>query len=145
MAAAPDPVWNIATIVSVVSIIVAIIGVTVALRALRHNTRAMELQTLQSMFHDIRELDRQYLAEFHGWDAPRRNAWCATFFNTVEYICFVVNRKMTKDKELRKFFFNDALPAWRKMLDHHTKAGDIKDAPEMFPEFKRAARDLTRP
>jgi hypothetical protein len=143
MVAAAEPTWNIAAIASVVSTVVAGFSLIVALRALRHNTRAMELQALQSIFHDVRELDRQYLAEFMTWDDSQKNAWSATFFNTAEYLCFVVNRKVTKDKELRGFFFQDALPAWRKMLDEHAKAGYIKNTDEMFPELKKAYRQIT--
>ena len=111
--------------------------------AIRQNARAMELQVLDSIFRDVRELDRQYLANFANWDDAQKNAWSATFFNTVEYLCFVVNHQITRDTVLKRFFFDDALPAWRKRFDEHVRDGVMKDAPEMFPEFKRAYRSLT--
>ena len=58
-------------------------------------------------------------------------------------MCFVVNRKITRDEALKKFFFDEALPAWRKTFDEHVREGIIKDAPEMFPEFKKAYRSIT--
>jgi hypothetical protein len=65
-------------------------------RGIRQNTRAMELQVLESIFQDIRELDRECIAEFQGWTHEQRNAWSATFFNTVEYLCFMVNHRITQ-------------------------------------------------
>jgi hypothetical protein len=73
----------------------------------------------------------------------QKNAWSATFFNTVEYLCFLVNRKITRNEALKTFFFDEALPAWRKTFDEHSAKGFINDAPEMFPEFKKAYRSIT--
>jgi hypothetical protein len=109
-----------------------------AWRGIKQNTRAMELQILESIFRDVRELDREYIAEFHGWTHEQRNAWSATFFNTVEYLCFMVNQRITRDKALRSFFFADAIPAWRKMFAEHVTLGFINDEPSNFPEFKQA-------
>jgi hypothetical protein len=119
---------------------VAAAGLFYAWRGIKQNTRAMELQILESIFRDVRELDREYIAEFHGWTHEQRNAWSATFFNTVEYLCFMVNQRITRDKALRSFFFADAIPAWRKMFAEHVTLGFIRDEPGNFPEFKQAWR-----
>lgn len=136
--------WSvIASVATALGTILAAFGLIGAWLGIKQNTRAMELQVLESIFKDIRELDRQYIAEFAIWNPAQQNAWSATFFNSVEYLCFVVNRKITKDHVLKKFFFDEALPAWRKMFDEHVKTGVIRDAPEMFPEFKKAYRTIT--
>lgn len=135
--------WTVITsVASAIGTIVAACGLVAATRGIRQNARATELQILESIFKDIRELDRQYIASFAGWDAPEKNAWSATFFNTVEYLCFVINRRMTDHGELKKFFFDEALPEWRKMFDKHVEDNVIGDGPAMFPEFKKAHRDL---
>ena len=131
------------SVATAVGAIVAACGLIGAWLGIRHNTRAMELQVLDSIFKDVRELDRQQLAKFAAWNAAEKNAWSATFFNTVEYLCFVVNHRITKDKVLKEFFFDEALPAWRGMFDDHVRDGFIKDAPHMFPEFKSACQSLT--
>jgi hypothetical protein len=136
--------WSIvASVATAVGTAVAALGLIGAWLGIRQNTRAMGLQVLESIFKDIRQLDREYIGEFARWNPAQRNAWSATFFNTVEYLCFVVNRKITRDEALKKFFFDEALPAWRKTFDEHVRDGIIKDAPEMFPEFKRAYRSIT--
>lgn len=104
----------------------------------------MEIQVLESIFRDIRELDRDYIAQFNSWPPEQKNAWSASFFNTVEYLCFRVNHRITKNDALRKFFFYEALPAWRKMFDEHVKQGILRDSDTMFPELKKAYRSITR-
>ena len=137
-------VWTVlSSIGTVVAALAAAIGLIGTWRGLRHNTRALELQVLESIFRDIRELDAQYLTDFATWAPAKRTAWSATFFNTVEYLCFIINRKITSESALRKFFFDEGLPAWRKQFDEHVKSGIIRDAHEMFPEFKKAYRDAT--
>lgn len=98
---------------------------------------------MESIFRDIRELDREYLANFENWNAAQKNAWSATFFNTVEYLCFIVNHNITNDELLTNFFFDEGLHGWRKLLNDHAQQGVIKDAAEMFPEFKKAHRRMT--
>ncbi len=127
----------IGSVATALGAIVAACGLIGAWLGIRQNTRAMELQVLESIFRDVRELDHQYLANFTKWNAAEKNAWSATFFNTVEYLCFVVNHRITKDKALKGFFF-DCLPSWRTMFDSHVQTGILRDAPEMFQEFKAA-------
>lgn len=118
---------------------------------LRQNTRALKWQILEAVFHDIRELDRQHIAEFEGMTGPQKTAWSHTFFNTVEYLCFTVNHRLAPADDLQSFFFVEALPAWRKMFDEHVTNGIIVDAGDLFTEFKRAsteasnAKSLVRP
>jgi len=136
--------WSIvASLATAVGTTVAGLGLIGAWLGIGQNTRAMELQVLESIFRDIRQLDREYIAEFALWNLTQQNAWSATFFNTVEYLCFIVNRKITRDEALKKFFFDEALPAWRKTFDEHVGKGIIRDAPEMFSEFKKAYRSIT--
>lgn len=120
------------------STVIALFGLFGALLTIRQNTRAMEPQVLESIFKDIRELDRQYISQFASWSHAEKNAWSATFFNTVEYLCFVVNHQIIRQPEVKRYFFDQGLPAWRKMLHEHVRDGIINDSPEMFPEFKSA-------
>ena len=131
--------WSIlASIATAVGTLLAGFGLVCTWVGIRQNTRALELQVLESIFRDIRELDREYLADFPHLGHDQQNAWSATFFNTVEYLCFIVNSKITRDELLNKFFFQEALPAWRKLLIEQSEKGIIRDSPEMFPEFKKA-------
>jgi hypothetical protein len=132
----------IGSLAAAVGTCVAAAGLWYAWRGIKQNTRAMELQVLESIFRDVRELDREYIAEFESWTHQQKNAWSAAFFNTVEYLCFVVNRQITTDEALRRFFFSDALPAWQKMLKQHADAGIIKDSESNFPEFKKGCAPM---
>ncbi len=134
-------IWSVVgSVAALVSTLLAALGLVGVWLGMRQNTRAMELQVLESIFRDIRELDRQYLAKFATWNPAQQNAWSATFFNTVEYLCFVVNQRITRDCVIKKFFFC-ALPSWRKTFDDHVRNNTIRDSPEMFPEFKKASQD----
>jgi hypothetical protein len=75
---------------------------------------------------------------WHGWQDPRKKAWCATFFNTVEYLCFLVNHKLVHQEALEHFFFSEALPDWWKQFQEYTNAGLIADSGTNVPEMRAA-------
>jgi hypothetical protein len=107
-------------------------------RTMELQVQSMELQILESVFRDVRELDREYLTEFDSWTNDQKNAWSASFFNTIEYLCFIVNSKIVANKALKEFFFTAALPAWKAMLQDHQESGFLPKNQEGFPEFRKA-------
>ena len=117
-----------------------------AWRGLRHNTRALQVQVLEGIFRDIRELDRQYIAEFELMSSQQKTAWSASFFNTVEYLCFLIHSKLAPRDALSAFFFDGALSEWRAMFEKHVSAAIIRDNVDQFLEFKKAVaqRRVTR-
>ena len=85
---------------------------------MRQNALATQLQFLKGIFRDIRELDRRYLSEFESMSNSEKTAWSSTFFNTVEYLFFVVNNELARRDALQGFFA-ESLPSWKKTFDDH--------------------------
>jgi|GEM_PF-5006597 len=104
---------------------------------MRQNALATQLQVLEGIFRDIRELDQRYLSNFDSMSDAEKTAWSSTFFNTVEYLCFVVNNKLAR-KDALQGFFAEALPSWKKTFDDHISEGILKDQPHFFSEFKQS-------
>ena len=122
---------------------IAIIALSITYFTLKANSRTLQLRVLWDIFQEIRALDREYMeTDFGLWPDTKQTAWSTTFFNTVEYLCFIVNHKMARAKELKKFFFDQALPSWKKMFDDHVNRKILRDDSTMFIEFKKAHRHL---
>jgi hypothetical protein len=104
---------------------------------LRQNSMELQLQALESIFRDIRELDRTWIEnKFLTEMSPEaKTAWCATFFNTIEYLSFLINRNLVRQVELREFF-RLGLPAWAKQFGEYRSKKWFTDRPELFKEFK---------
>jgi hypothetical protein len=142
--------WTILnTIASAVTAIAALIAVLLVIPQLTHNTQALQLQTtalqlqvFDSVFKDIRQLDHSWIEQNfdHGMTKEQRQAWCASFFNTLEYLCFLMNHRMVRQDELRQFF-DTALPAWWKQFNDYRKLGLIHDAETLFSEFKGLCKE----
>ncbi len=131
-------IWNVLSALgTVATAIAAIAGLIFVVYQLRQNSRSLQLQAFEGIFRDIRELDETWIEKKFVTDmtAEAKKAWCASFFNTVEYLCFLINHKMVRQKELRDFFII-GLREWHKQLQAYKNEGWINDAPELFKEFK---------
>lgn len=136
--AASVDLWTIGSAIgTVVAAVSAVAGLVFVGCQLRQNSRALQLQVLEGVFRDIRELDKAWIEKkFHtGMSPEEKMAWCAGFFNTVEYLCFLINRNMVRHKELRDFFIL-GLREWRKQFEKCVAGGLITDTPAIFVEFK---------
>lgn len=132
--------WSaIGAIATALASLIAALALVAAWLGLRQNTRALQIQVLEGVFRDIRELDRQYIAEFEQMSSAQQTAWSATFFNTVEYLCFLVRGKHAPPDALKAFFFDQALPAWRATFDDHVGRGILGRDEGQFKEFKGAS------
>jgi hypothetical protein len=112
------------------------VGLILTRNALKATSRATEMQVLEGVLREIRELDRQFI---QGLEGVELSAWSATYFNTIEYLCFIVNRRLVHIESLEDFFFADALPAWSNLFDEHQRTGVLAETAE-FAEFKRARK-----
>jgi hypothetical protein len=128
-------VWTaLGVVASAVGTVLSGVGLILTRNALKATSRATEMQVLEGVFREIRELDRQLIRGLAGLEL---SAWSATYFNTIEYLCFIVNRKLVRIRSLEDFFFDDALPAWGALFDEHQKNG-VLSGTASFAEFKRA-------
>ena len=133
----------IGSIASALAVAFSAVALFQTQKSLRSNALAMELSVLESIQKDIRELDRDYIAHFQDMTPAQKTAWSASFFNTVEYLCFVINRNGPNASLLKGFFLPEALSSWRTMHDEHVATGILKNSPKSFDEFKRLTQ--TRP
>jgi len=120
----------------------AIAGLCFVVYQLRQNSRSLQLQAFEAIFRDIRELDKTWIKKNFMTHMPQaeRTAWCASFFNTIEYLCFLINHRMVRQKELRDFFVF-GLGEWWKQFQSYKTQGWIIDTPEGFVEFKKVCKD----
>ena len=63
------------------------------------------------------------------------------FFNTVNYLAFLIDAKVLTKTEFVKFFFRDAFLHWWTMFEEHVPLEDRSD-PEKYSEFKRVLRAI---
>lgn len=130
--------WTIlSTLGTVVTAVAAVIGLIFVIYQLWQNSRTLQLQVLEGIFRDIRGLEGMWIEKNFStkMTAEEKQAWCATFFNTVEYLCFLINRKMVRQKELRDFFIV-GLRHWWKQFEEYRAEELITDTAETFEEFK---------
>lgn len=131
--------WEIANLVaSILAACAALLAVVLAVPQLRHNAQALQLQVFESIFKDIRELDHSWIEKDfrHKMTVEEKKAWCASFFNTVEYLCFLVNHGMMRSKELHDFF-KLALEGWWKQFEKYRGEDLFHDDERSFIEFKK--------
>jgi hypothetical protein len=134
----PD-IWTILSSLGTLGTAVAAIGgLGFVVYQLRQNSRSLQLQAFEGIFHDIRELDKIWIEKNCMTDMPlaEKKAWCASFFNTIEYLCFLINHRMVRQKELRDFFVVGLREWWKQFQSYRTQ-GWIIDTPEGFAEFKK--------
>ena len=131
--------WSVIGVIgSTVGTFITALSLFFAKQAIDKSSVATELQVLDSLFKDVRTLESDLVQCFPTWNHERKTAWCSSFYNTVEYICLIVNNDLVSTGALKKFF-DGAVLFWRKQYDEHVKAGLIEDSADRFPEFKNAA------
>jgi hypothetical protein len=132
--------WQvIASVATAVSAFLAVVALVFTGVIVKQNTLTRQLQLFEVMFRDIRELDQRYIDSFATMTPQQKTAWSATFFNTIEYLSFMLNHKFIRNRVLREFFVSSgALPGWKSMFDQHVAEKILGDAPTAFPEFKKA-------
>lgn len=116
------------------------VAIFYAKKSIERNSIASELAILDSLFKEIRNLDQDFVSHFGNWDIGKKQSWCASFYNTVEYLCFLVNHNYVAHGVIRKFFFDEGVVAWRDQLNQHSSDGLINDSETMFSELKKAYR-----
>lgn len=134
--------WNtdswtaLGSVASAIGTLVAAAGIFYTRRALQLSIRATELSTLESILRDIREMDRQYIADFHGFEPNKKIAWAVSYFQTIEYLCFIRRKVPELNTLMAEFFPRSLMTSWWNQYVEFTRQGLIQDGPENFSEFK---------
>jgi hypothetical protein len=102
--------------------------------------RATQLQVFNVIFGTICALDKRYTVEFKSQNKKPSDEWCDEFFNTVEYLAFLLNHNLVLRQELFDFY-KDAVRHWYTTFASVQQTSDL-DNPDYFPEFKRLHRTV---
>jgi hypothetical protein len=92
------------------AVVPSIAAAVIAAVALILNSIATRAQTLESIFRDVRDVETEYMLNYAKAGTDEQNItdeqkiWNAKFFNTIEHLCFHLNRKLLRDERLYKFF-----------------------------------------
>jgi hypothetical protein len=122
-----------ALVASIASLLYTVKGVNAA-------RRATQLQVFNSIFDAICALDRRYTVEFKSQNKQPTDEWCSEFFNTVEYLAFLLNHNLVLRRELFDFY-KDAVRHWYATFAS-VQQTSVLDNPDYFPEFKRLHRKV---
>jgi hypothetical protein len=126
--------------VSAVSAVISAGALIYAAKSVNASRRATQLQIFDGLFKDIKRLDSQYSTEFKCKCTQPTSQWCDDFFNTLEYLAFLLNHKMILREELHDFY-KDAVLHWYRTFAENTSKKNL-DNPDFFPEFKKLYRAL---
>lgn len=128
--------------VTLLSLPVSVGALFYAARSVNASRRATQLQIFDGIFRDIKRLDDEYMVEFKAKGLKPTVRWCQDFFNTLEYMAFLLNRKLILKKEMQDFYA-DAVIHWHKTFSESASRQALDD-PDFFREFKKLHRELKR-
>lgn len=165
----PPLSWNPDRTIALFAVLVALLALVIALWQAFLQRRAMRLQIFENIFREIRDqevkftehymlplidLEKRLKSPTTNISSPEESAEIFrtlnhvrhlktfSFFNTVEYLAFLVNKGFVSDTRLESFF-GPALVFWYdELLRKHDEVGE-KD-PKKYEEFKKLYRRLKR-
>jgi len=86
----------------------AAIALIITYFTFRNIRKSDEIKLAESVFKDVRELDAQHFKLLRDYQYEEHEDlyldWGSSFFNTLEWLSFLVNRSKIKDEETIKFF-----------------------------------------
>ena len=134
---------NVSMVATIAAVIVAAIAAAVAAFQLRESRRATQVQVFDATFNKLRELDESYHRENpkEGSEADRH--WLNGFFNTLEYMSFLVNEKFIPQKLFTRFY-SDAFILWFETIFLEKADAEQKSDPQRLSEFKKLYKRLKR-
>ena len=132
---------NVSMVATIAAVIVAAIAAAVAAFQLRESRRATQLQVFDATFNKLRELEESYRRENPKEGSERH--WFNGFFNTLEYMSFLVNEKFIPQKLFTRFY-RDAFILWFETIFLEKADAEQKSDPQRFFEFKKLYKRLKR-
>ena len=75
------------------------------MRGVNASRRATQLQVFNSIFNAINSLENEFETLRTNGEKPS-GRWCYEFFNTVEYMAFLLNHNLIKSDHLVGFYAN---------------------------------------
>ena len=134
---------NVSTLATIAAVIVAAIAARVATLQLRESSRATQVQVFDSTFNKLREREESYYTEKPKPDSLEKKHWLSGFFNTLEYVSFLINTGLIPEKLFIRFY-RDAIIDWYENI-FLTEADDEEQTdPKLYPELKQLYEHLKR-
>ena len=122
--------------------ILAAVGLFFQAFSIRQSKRTMEAQLFESLFRDIRDLERE-LGVIPDEDEDERLKWRNRFLQTLEFFCFLVHEEYLSRASVVEYF-KDAVVNWHDTVFLPDASQDEKHRPDIYPEFKRFVREASR-
>ena len=107
---------------------------------LHSSNKRKQLELLESVFKDIKNLEQSLYEKFQ--DEDKLIHWRQLFFQQLEWFSFLVNKKKIKDDELIEFFKNPFIVWCNDMFLEFADKEDIDD-PDSFEEMKKLYHKFT--
>ena len=139
-------VWvssNVSTVATIVAVIVAAIAAAVAAFQLRESRRATQIQVFDATVNKLLKLDDSYYREKPEKGSEAERQWLYGFFNTLEYMSFLVNERFIPQKMFTRFY-SDAFILWFETVFLNKADDEQKNDPQRFSEFKKLYKRLKR-
>ena len=130
-------------VLSNAAVIVAAIAATVAALQLRASSRATQAQVFDATFNKLRELEDLYYTKNPKFGSPDETHWLSGFFNTLEYMSFLVNANLIPEKPFMRFY-SGTIVGWHENIFLKKATAEEKTDPEQYPELKQLIERLKR-
>lgn len=110
----------------------------------RHEKDKQQTQLAYDIFKDIRQLEQ----EFSKLDKPVNgnfeviDDWYSRYFNTLEWLSFLINEKKITNKETRGFLEPLIKESYEEFYMDSNRLKRSPDEPKEFSEFKRLYQKL---
>jgi hypothetical protein len=107
----------------------------------RRSKKLDQLALSDRIFHELRELDRE-LAKIppeSQYDNARNQAY-SRIFNTLDYLSFLVNRKVIDDRWLLEYMKPSVIKYYEEIFLTHTSSSvavDERDSQSSYQELRR--------
>jgi hypothetical protein len=115
----------------------------------RNIRKSDEIKLAESVFKDVRELDAQHLKLLRDYQYEKHVDlyldWGSSFFNTLEWLSFLVNRSKIKDEETIKFFKPGVIDWYDSLFldsnNRYVTKEEVEDS-KQYEQLKKFYRNL---
>jgi len=131
------------------------IGLYFTARALSHQQSTDQIKLAEGVFRDLRalekeqsdintEITRMSTTDFHFIDGNRLRAdWRSRFFNTLEWLSFLINERKVEDRKVVNYF-KEGIIDWYDKIFLEQASDAEKTSPKQWPELKKLYKVLKK-
>jgi hypothetical protein len=114
-----------------------------AAREYRSKNVSEELNRSYYVLKDLHTLRASKIENPEAYtDSSAMDEWYERYFNTWEWFSYMVNKGQINDKELKRFFKNDALTTYERIFEPHYGKEKIDKDPQLYPEYRTFCKKL---